>query len=217
MSRRPRRNHTPAFKAKVALAAVKGDRTLTQLAEQFDVHPNQITAWKAQLEGGAADVFGPGSGNGAPPSPACYPPTPSRSAWTAKGLGGTMSSSSGCGAASNTRRCICGPTTASARLVYRSAATWIFTMGGAHIRALTVPRPIKPTSPRCPSAWQPNRGRDSTYRRGKSVQTTGTTSLDQHTRVPAEMRTNPKARRQRVSLKRCTVISCRPALRASIG
>src|ERR1700728_5057077 len=65
MSRRPRRNHTPAFKAKVALAAVKGDRTVTQLAEQFDVHPNQITAWKAQLERGAADVFGPGGGNGA--------------------------------------------------------------------------------------------------------------------------------------------------------
>jgi transposase len=65
MTRRPRRNHTPAFKAKVALAAVKGDRTLAQLAEQFDVHPNQITSWKAQLEGGAADVFGPGGGNGA--------------------------------------------------------------------------------------------------------------------------------------------------------
>ena len=65
MSRRPRRNHSPAFKAKVALAAIKGDRTLAQLAEQFDVHPNQITSWKAQLEGGAADVFGPGSGNGA--------------------------------------------------------------------------------------------------------------------------------------------------------
>jgi transposase len=61
MSRRPRRNHTPAFKAKVALAAVKGDRTLAQLAEQFDVHPNQITTWKAQLEGGAVDVFGVGS------------------------------------------------------------------------------------------------------------------------------------------------------------
>ena len=41
MNRRPRRNHTPAFKAKVALAAIKGDRTLAQLAEQFDVHPNQ--------------------------------------------------------------------------------------------------------------------------------------------------------------------------------
>jgi len=63
MNRRPRRNHTPAFKAKVALAGIKGDRTLAQLAEQFDVHPNQVTAWKAQLEGGAADVFGPGGGN----------------------------------------------------------------------------------------------------------------------------------------------------------
>ncbi len=64
MSRRPRRNHTPAFKAKVALAAVKGDRTIAQLAEQFDVHPNQVTSWKAQLEGSAAHVFGPGSGSG---------------------------------------------------------------------------------------------------------------------------------------------------------
>ena len=67
MTRRARRHHTPAFKAKVALAAIKGDRTLAQLAEQFDVHPNQITSWKAQLEGGAADVFGPGGGNGAAP------------------------------------------------------------------------------------------------------------------------------------------------------
>jgi transposase-like protein len=58
MSRRPRRNHTPAFKAKVALAAVKGEKTLSELAQQFDVHPNQITAWKAQLLEGAAGVFG---------------------------------------------------------------------------------------------------------------------------------------------------------------
>ena len=58
MSRRPRRNHTPTLKAKVALAAIKGDRTVAQLAEQFDVHPNQITSWKAQLESGAAEVFG---------------------------------------------------------------------------------------------------------------------------------------------------------------
>jgi transposase len=63
MSRRTRRNHTPAFKAKVALAAVKGDRTLAH--EQFDVHPNQITTWKAQLESKAADAFGPGGGPGA--------------------------------------------------------------------------------------------------------------------------------------------------------
>jgi transposase-like protein len=57
------------FKAKVAIAAIKGDRTIAQLAEQFDVHPNQITTWKAQLEGGAADVFGAGGGS-APAVPA---------------------------------------------------------------------------------------------------------------------------------------------------
>ena len=69
MSRRPRRNHSPAFKAKVALAAVRGEKTLAELAQQFDVHPNQITTWKAQLEGGAADVFaaGVGTGQSAPP------------------------------------------------------------------------------------------------------------------------------------------------------
>ena len=76
MSRRPRRNHTPAFKAKVALAAIKGDETLT----------------------------------------------------------------------------------------------------GYRTRALTAARLIKPTSTSCPSAWQPNPGRRSTYRCGKTVQTTGTTS-----------------------------------------
>jgi transposase len=58
MTRRPRRNHTPAFKAKVALAAVKGDGTLAELAQQFDIHPNQITQWKRQLLDGAAGVFG---------------------------------------------------------------------------------------------------------------------------------------------------------------
>ena len=51
-------NHTPAFKAKVALAAVKGDRTLAELAQHFDIHPNQITQWKGQLLEGAAGVFG---------------------------------------------------------------------------------------------------------------------------------------------------------------
>ena len=57
MKKRARRNHTPAFKAKVALAALKNDRTIAQLAEQFDVHPNQITSWKEQLLAGAPDVF----------------------------------------------------------------------------------------------------------------------------------------------------------------
>ncbi len=58
MTKRTRRNHAPAFKAKVALAAVKGEKTLAELAQHFDVHPNQITAWKAQLVDGAAEVFG---------------------------------------------------------------------------------------------------------------------------------------------------------------
>lgn len=63
MKRRARRNHTPAFKAKVALAALKNDRTMAQLAEQFDVHPNQIAIWKDQLLEGAAELF-ERSGNG---------------------------------------------------------------------------------------------------------------------------------------------------------
>ena len=58
MTRRPRRNHSPAFKAKVALAAIKGERTLAELAQQFDVHPNQITQWRTQLLEGASGVFG---------------------------------------------------------------------------------------------------------------------------------------------------------------
>lgn len=58
MSRRPRRNHTAAFKAKMALAALKGDKTLAELAQQFDVHPNQITEWKSRLQERAAGVFG---------------------------------------------------------------------------------------------------------------------------------------------------------------
>ena len=49
MTRRPRRNHSAAFKAKVALAALQGDKTLSQLAEQFDLHANQIVEWKKQL------------------------------------------------------------------------------------------------------------------------------------------------------------------------
>jgi len=58
MSKRPRRNHTATFKAKVALAAVKGEKTLSELAQQFDVHANQITQWKSQLQEGAVGVFG---------------------------------------------------------------------------------------------------------------------------------------------------------------
>ncbi|MBR1029369.1 transposase, partial [Bradyrhizobium liaoningense] len=58
MTKKSRRTHSPAFKAKVALAAVKGDKTLAELAQLFDVHPNQIMIWKNQLLEGAAGVFG---------------------------------------------------------------------------------------------------------------------------------------------------------------
>ena len=60
MTKRARRNRNPAFKAKVALAAIKGEKTLAELAHLYDVHPNQITAWKAHLLEGAAGVFGSG-------------------------------------------------------------------------------------------------------------------------------------------------------------
>ena len=66
MPRRPRRNHTPVFKSKVALAAIKGDKTVAELAQQFDVHPNQITQWKTQLLERAGVVF-EGSGQKAAP------------------------------------------------------------------------------------------------------------------------------------------------------
>ena len=58
MTRRPRRNHTPAFKAKVALAAIRGEQTLVELSQQFDVHANRIKQWKEQLLEGATGVFG---------------------------------------------------------------------------------------------------------------------------------------------------------------
>jgi transposase-like protein len=56
MSRRPSRNHSPEFKAKVALEAAKGEYTLAELAMRFDVHPNQIAQWKVQLLERMGDV-----------------------------------------------------------------------------------------------------------------------------------------------------------------
>ena len=57
MSKRPRRNHAPAFKAKVALEALKGEQTLAELSQRYQVHPNQITDWKRQLLEHAPDIF----------------------------------------------------------------------------------------------------------------------------------------------------------------
>ena len=67
MSRRPRRNHSAAFKAKVALEAVRGDKTIAEIAQKHDVHPNQVTEWRRQLLERAADVFGSGAGAAEPP------------------------------------------------------------------------------------------------------------------------------------------------------
>ena len=61
MARRPRRNHSPILKAKVALAALSGEHTLAELAQKYDVHPNQITDWKRQLQEQAVGVFDKGS------------------------------------------------------------------------------------------------------------------------------------------------------------
>jgi transposase-like protein len=58
MSRRTRRNHSPAFKAKVAVEAIQGDKTIAEIAQKHDVHPNQVTEWRRQLLERAANVFG---------------------------------------------------------------------------------------------------------------------------------------------------------------
>ncbi len=66
MSKRPRRNHSPIFKAKVAIDAIKGEKTLAELAKLHDVHANQIVDWKNQLLERAAGVFGSESSTAAP-------------------------------------------------------------------------------------------------------------------------------------------------------
>ncbi len=66
MTKRPRRNQSPAFNAKVALAAIKGEKTLAELAQRFDVHPNQIVQWRTQLLDSASGVFGDAKPEAAP-------------------------------------------------------------------------------------------------------------------------------------------------------
>lgn len=57
MTRRARRTHSPVFKAKVAVAAIKGEKTLSELAQQFDVHANQVTTWRDQALEGMNQTF----------------------------------------------------------------------------------------------------------------------------------------------------------------
>ena len=87
MTKRPRRNHSPEFKAKVALAAIRGEKTLIELSQQFDVHPNQIKQWKDLLLEGASGLFGMKvkSGPAAPadaPAPAGPPDASCSWPWT---------------------------------------------------------------------------------------------------------------------------------------
>jgi len=65
MTRRKRRNHSPAFKAKVAMTAIRGDKTLAELAQQYDVHPNQIQDWKKRLASEAESLFESGGSQAA--------------------------------------------------------------------------------------------------------------------------------------------------------
>jgi transposase len=67
MSRRPRRNHSPAFKAKVAIEALADGKTIAEVALKHDVHPNQVTEWRRQLIERAAGVFGGATPSEAPP------------------------------------------------------------------------------------------------------------------------------------------------------
>src|SRR5688572_13430764 len=56
--KKPRRNHSAAFKARVALEAIRGEKTLAEIAAHHDVHPNQVTSWKSQLLQNAVAIFG---------------------------------------------------------------------------------------------------------------------------------------------------------------
>ena len=67
MSRRPRRNHSAAFKAKVAIEALADGKTIAEIAQKHDVHPKQVTEWRRQLMERAAGVFGGAVAREAPP------------------------------------------------------------------------------------------------------------------------------------------------------
>ena len=78
---RSRRNHTPSFKAKVALAAIKGDQTVAELAKRFDIHPNSIVQWKTQLLERAAEALAAKAPSRAVPTFVIYMPRSASWRW----------------------------------------------------------------------------------------------------------------------------------------
>jgi putative transposase len=159
----------PAFKAKVALAALKGEMTLAQLAEHFDVHPNQIATWKTQLQDGACDVFNPGVG-----SVAGHPAVDMKSLYAKIGEltleHDFLRRHAHQGGIAERKTMIDRdhdlPIAEQAEVLRISCGSVYYlpwpVSAADRIRALTEPHPVEPTSTSRHSAWRPNLGRRST-------------------------------------------------------
>jgi hypothetical protein len=135
MSKRPRRNHAPTFKAKVALAAVRNEGTFAELSKRFDVRRSSTPTRARSLR--------------APTSPGCCVTTASRSAWMGRAAGATPSSSSGSGARSSTKRSTCTATTRCRPPRPASGATSRSTTPVVRTPVSPIARPTRHISSRC--------------------------------------------------------------------